>query len=162
MLDMEELELRDRRVLIREDFNVPINDKGEITDDSRLKASLATITKAHLAGATVIIMSHLGRPKEGQSDSSLSLEAVAGKLGSLLDIPVAFEKNWINGFKTKHQSITLVENVRFLTGEASNDSSLAKKMGQLCDIFVNDAFATSHRAHASTHGVAKYLSLIHI
>ena len=86
MLNMEELELRDRRVLIREDFNVPINDKGEITDDSRLKASLATIEKAHSAGATVIIMSHLGRPEEGQSDSSLSLEAVAGKLGSLLDL----------------------------------------------------------------------------
>ena len=91
MLNMEELELRDRRVLIREDLNVPINDKGEITDDSRLKASLTTIKKAHSAGATVIIMSHLGRPKEGQSDSSLSLAAVAGKLSSLLDIPVAFE-----------------------------------------------------------------------
>jgi phosphoglycerate kinase len=156
MLNMEELELRDRRVLIREDFNVPINDKGEITDDSRLKASLDTINKAYSAGATVIIMSHLGRPKEGQSDSSLSLEAVAGKLSSLLDIPVVFEKNWINGFRTEHQSITLVENVRFLTGESSNDTSLAKKMAQLCDIFINDAFATSHRAHASTHGVAKY------
>lgn len=156
MLNMEDLELRDRRVLIREDFNVPKNDKGEITDDSRLTASLATIRKAYQAGATVIIMSHLGRPTEGHYDSDLSLEPVAKKLSSLLCIPVAFEKNWIDGFKAEHQSITLVENVRFLTGEASNDCSLAKKMAQLCDIFVNDAFATSHRAHASTHGVAKY------
>lgn len=156
MLNMEELELKACTVLIREDFNVPLDKNGEITDDSRLKAAIGTITKAHSVGATVIIMSHLGRPKEGAYEPSLSLEKIAARLSALLKLPVSFEKNWIDGFDPKNESITLVENVRFLMGEADNDQVLAKKMANLCDVFVNDAFATSHRAHASTHGVAKY------
>ncbi len=156
MLNMEELELKGRTVLIREDFNVPLDKNGEISDDSRLKAAIGTITKAHSVGATVIIMSHLGRPKEGAYEPSLSLEKIAARLSALLKLPVSFEKNWIDGFDPKNESITLVENVRFLMGEADNDQVLAKKMANLCDVFVNDAFATSHRAHASTYGVAKY------
>ena len=156
MLNMRQLDLKARKVLIREDFNVPLNGQGEITDDSRLKASLATIKTAYSMGATVVIMSHMGRPKEGEYDATLSLKTVATRLSSLLELPVSFEKSWINGIEPSHETITLLENVRFLKGETANDPTLAKKMAKLCDIFVNDAFATSHRAHASTHGVAQY------
>ncbi len=155
---MCDLPLAGQRVLIREDLNVPLS-KGRIADNSRLKAAVDTILFAHKAGATVMIMSHLGRPQEGIIDSTLSLRPIAEALSILLGLPVNFAEDWIEGFPAKVGTITLFQNVRFLKGEKSNNEALAKKMACLCDIFVNDAFAAAHRAHASTHGVAKYAAI---
>ncbi|MGY8845185.1 MAG: phosphoglycerate kinase [Gammaproteobacteria bacterium] len=158
MLQMRDLPLARQRLLIRQDLNVPLSN-GKISDNTRLKAVLDTIAFAHNSGATVMIMSHLGRPKEGSVEPLLSLKPIASALSVLLEMPVNFAEDWIEGFEAQAGSITLFENVRFLKGEQSNDEELAKKMASLCDIFVNDAFATAHRAHASTHGVAKYASI---
>ena len=155
---MCDLPLAGQRLLIREDLNVPLS-KGRIADNSRIKAIINTVTFAHKAGATVMIMSHLGRPKEGTIEPILSLRPIASALSVLLGLPVNFAEDWIDGFPAQAGSITLFENVRFLKGEQSNSEELAKKMADLCDIFVNDAFATAHRAHASTHGVAKYAAI---
>lgn len=154
MLSMAELDLRGKRVLIREDFNVPLKG-GQISDDTRLRAGLATIELALEKGASVMIMSHLGRPSEGQYDEAFSLAPVASALGKLLGREVLFEQNWIDGYTPKEGSVTLLENVRFLEGEKKDKAELAQKMAALCDVYVNDAFATAHRAQASTHGVAK-------
>lgn len=155
MLKMADLDLANKRLLIREDFNVPVHD-GKITDDTRLRAALPTLQQALKANAAVIIISHLGRPTEGQFEQEHSLEPVADKLSQLLNKPVRFERNWLDGVQIESGQIVLCENVRFNVGENANDDKLAQQMATLCDIFVMDAFATAHRAQASTHGVAKY------
>ena len=153
---MTDLDLRSKRVLIRQDLNVPVDDNGRVTDDTRLRASLETLRHALDAGARVLVMSHLGRPKEGQPDPSASLAPVAERLGDLLGQEVRLEADWLDGVALSDGELALCENVRFNTGEKANDETLAKRMAELCDIFVMDAFGTAHRAQASTHGVARY------
>lgn len=155
MLSMEALDLTDKRVLIREDFNVPLK-HGVISDDTRLRAGLPTLQKALAAKARVIVMSHLGRPEEGVFDPASSLAPVAAALSVMLDQPVRLVADWINGVDCAPGECVLVENVRFQVGEEKDDETLARKMAALCDIYVNDAFASAHRAQASTHGVAKF------
>jgi phosphoglycerate kinase len=155
MRRMRELDLAGRRVLIREDFNVPMRD-GRITDNTRLRAALPTLRAALDGGAAVIVMSHLGRPKEGVVEADASLAPVTPALAELLGIPVTFAADWIDGVEATPGTITLCENTRFLVGEKADDDELAKRMAALCDVFVNDAFATAHRAQASTHGVARF------
>ncbi len=152
---MSAVDLKGKRVLIREDFNVPIKN-GKITDDTRLRAALPTLRMALDAGAAVLVMSHLGRPKEGKVEAESSLLPVVAALAQLLAVPVAFAADWIDGVELKPGTLTLGENTRFLVGENANDDALAKRMAALCDVFVNDAFATAHRAQASTHAVAKF------
>ncbi|MBV1951167.1 MAG: phosphoglycerate kinase [Cycloclasticus sp.] len=158
IINMQDLDLAGKRVLIREDLNVPIKD-GAVSSDARIRASLATIQQAHAAGAIVIIMSHLGRPEEGQYDKAYSLQPVAERLSVLLGEFVRLEKNWLDGVDGQVGDIILCENVRFNVGEKANDEALAKKIAGLCDVFVMDAFGTAHRAQASTHGVAKHAPL---
>lgn len=153
---MTDLDLRGKRVLIRQDLNVPVGDNGRVTDDTRLRASLETLRHALEADARVMVMSHLGRPKEGQPDPSASLAPVAERLGDLLGQEVRLEADWLDGVALSDGELVLCENVRFNTGEKANDDSLARRMAELCDIFVMDAFGTAHRAQASTHGVARY------
>ncbi len=155
MRRMRELDLAGRRVLIREDFNVPMGD-GRITDNPRLRAALPTLRAALDGGAAVIVMSHLGRPKEGVVEADASLAPVTPALAELLGTPVTFAADWIDGVEATPGTITLCENTRFLVGEKADDDELAKRMAALCDVFVNDAFATAHRAQASTHGVARF------
>ncbi len=155
MLAMSDLDLAGKRVLIREDFNVPLKN-GKITDDTRLRAGLPTLQQAVKAGARVIVMSHLGRPKEGVFDAAASMAPVAEALTKMLGQPVKLVADWIDGVECAPGEVVLVENVRFLVGEEKDDAALAKKMAALCDIYVNDAFATAHRAQASTHGVARF------
>ncbi|MGD9601673.1 MAG: phosphoglycerate kinase [Gammaproteobacteria bacterium] len=155
MLSMEGLALAGKRVLIREDFNVPLKN-GAITDDTRLRAGLPTLQKALAAGARVIVMSHIGRPKEGVFDPANSLAPVAAALTRMLGQPVRLVADWIDGVDCAPGECVLVENVRFLVGEEKDDEALARRMAALCDVYVNDAFATAHRAQASTHGVARF------
>ncbi len=155
MLSMESLDLAGKRVLIREDFNVPLKN-GKITDDTRLRAGLPTLQKALAANARVIVMSHLGRPKEGVFDEASTMAPVATALSTMLGKPVRLATDWIDGVTCAPGECVLTENVRFLVGEEKDDEGLARKMAALCDIYVNDAFATAHRAQASTHGVAKF------
>jgi phosphoglycerate kinase len=155
MLAMSDLDLAGKRVLIREDFNVPLKN-GKITDDTRLRAGLPTLQQAVKAGARVLVMSHLGRPKEGVFDAAASMAPVAEALTKMLGQPVKLVGDWIDGVDCAPGEVVLVENVRFLVGEEKDEPALAKKMAALCDIYVNDAFATAHRAQASTHGVARY------
>ena len=152
---MSDLDLMNKKVLIREDLNVPIKD-GNVTSDARLRAALPTIKQALDAGAQVILMSHLGRPTEGQYDPQQSLQPVADYLGDMLGIDILLVKDWQTGVKLDQGQVILLENVRFNKGEKANDESLAKAYAELCDIFVMDAFGTAHRAQASTHGVAKF------
>lgn len=154
-LHMSELDLAGQRVLIREDLNVPISD-GKVTSDARLGAALPTIRMAVAAGAKVMLMSHLGRPHEGEYQEVFSLAPVAKKLSSMLGLKVRLEKDWLDGVSIEAGEVVLCENVRFNPGEKSNDDNLSRKMAALADIFVMDAFATAHRTHASTHGVARY------
>lgn len=158
MIKMTELVLTNKRVLIREDFNVPLED-GRITSDVRIKAALPTIQMALDGGAQLMLMSHLGRPVEGEVNPAFSLAPVAQRLSELIDRPVHLIANWQQGFEMPIEGIALLENVRFQKGERKNDHELAKKMAALCDIFVMDAFATAHRAEASTYGVAEYAPL---
>ena len=151
---MADLELANQRLLIRVDLNVPMAD-GKISDDSRIRAVLPTIRMARELGAGVLLLSHLGRPQEGSFDPQLSLAPVADALAELLETPVPLVRNW-QQVDIKPGSISLAENVRFNTGELANDDALAKQLARLCDLFVMDAFGTAHRAHASTHGVAKF------
>lgn len=155
LLKIYELDLGDKRVLIREDYNVPIKD-GQVEDDTRIRASLPTLNQCLEAGAKLMIVSHLGRPKEGEYDDRFSLAPVAKCLSKLLGKEVPLIKNWINGVEFGNREIVLCENVRFEKGEKANDDELARRMASLCNIYINDAFATAHRAQASTHGVAKY------
>lgn len=154
-LNMADLDLRNKRVLIRVDFNVPI-ENGVIASDARIRACLPTIKMALDKGAAVILISHLGRPEEGVFTEADSLAPVARHLSTLLQRPVPLIQDWIDGLSVNPGEVVLGENVRFLKGEAKNDSALAKKMAALCDVFVMDAFATAHRAQASTYGVAEY------
>jgi phosphoglycerate kinase len=155
VIKMSELDLAGKRVLIREDLNVPVTD-GVITSDVRIRAALPTIRTALDSGAAVMLMSHLGRPTEGSPEEKFSLAPVAARLAGLLDMPVALVDNWIDGVDAEPGQVVLLENVRFLAGEKACDDALAKKMADLCDVFVMDAFGTAHRAQASTYGVARY------
>ncbi|MFN2287374.1 MAG: phosphoglycerate kinase [Chromatocurvus sp.] len=152
---MQDLTLAGKTLLIREDLNVPVKD-GRVTSDARIRAALPTIRVALDAGATVLLMSHLGRPVEGEYDPSASLQPVAEHLSVLLERPVKLLDAWRDGLTLERGSVSLLENVRFNTGEKANDDDLAKAYAGLCDIFVMDAFGTAHRAQASTHGVARY------
>jgi len=152
---MTDLDLNGKRILIRQDLNVPIAN-GEITSSKRIRASLPTIQQALRAGAGVMIMSHLGRPTEGQYDEKYSLAPVANCLYKLLGIPVRFEQSWLDGLNVAPGQVVVCENVRFNPGEKTNDEALGQKMAALCDIFVMDAFGTAHRAQASTHSVAQH------
>ncbi len=158
VIKMVDLDLQDRRVLVREDLNVPIAD-GAITSDARIRAALPTIRAAIDAGAAVMLMSHLGRPSEGQPDARFSLRPVAARLGELLGRDVTLVDDWIDGVDVAPGSVVLLENVRFLAGEKANDEALARRMAALCDVFVMDAFGTAHRAQASTCGVAEYAAI---
>ena len=156
VIKMTDLDLAGKRVLIRQDLNVPIKD-GKVTSDQRILASLPTIEHAMKAGAKVMVMSHLGRPTEGEYDEQFSMIPVGDHLAALLGRDVEMVKDWINGVgPMKDGDVVLCENVRFNAGEMSNDEALSKKMAALCDIFVMDAFGTAHRAQASTHGVARF------
>jgi phosphoglycerate kinase len=154
-LRMQDLELSGNRVLIREDFNVPVAD-GVVRSDKRIRAALPTIRLAMEAGAAVILMSHLGRPTEGQFEEKFSLAPVAERLGAHLGTQVRLDRDWLDGVEVQPGEVVLCENVRFNPGEKSNDEELAKRMARLCDIFVMDAFGTAHRAQASTEGVGRY------
>jgi phosphoglycerate kinase len=155
MIKMSDLKLKDKRVLIREDLNVPIKN-GEVTSDLRIRAAIPTIKLALKAGAKVMIMSHLGRPDEGVFNEQFSLAPVARELSKLLEMEVPLIQNWTSGFSMNNHSVVLLENVRFNNGEVNNTQDLSKKMAHLCDVFVMDAFATSHRSEASTCGVIQY------
>ena len=152
---MTHCELAGKRVLIREDLNVPIQD-GVVTSDARIRAALPTIRLALEKRARVMIMSHLGRPKEGEFSEEASLAPVARRLGELLGVPVPLRRDWLGGVEVDEGHAVLLENVRFNKGEKKDSDELAKKMAALCDVYVMDAFGTAHRAEASTHGVAKY------
>jgi phosphoglycerate kinase len=152
---MDELELAGQRVLIREDLNVPVQD-GAVTSDARIRAALPTLRSVLDAGGLPIVMSHLGRPTEGEFDEALSLAPVAEHLSQLLDVPVHLVRDWQSGVEVQPGSVALLENVRFNVGEKKNDDDLARAYAALCDIFVMDAFGTAHRAQASTHGVARF------
>ncbi|MCB1687865.1 MAG: phosphoglycerate kinase [Halioglobus sp.] len=152
---MDKLDLRGKRVLIREDLNVPVKD-GAVTSDARIRAALPTIDAALAAGAKVLLMSHLGRPVEGEFDQEFSLAPVAEHLSGLLGKSVALVSDWRGGVDLADGEVALLENVRFNPGEKKDDETLSRAYAALCDIFVMDAFGTAHRAQASTHGVAKY------
>jgi phosphoglycerate kinase len=155
ILRMVDLDLAGKRVLIREDLNVPVKN-GKVTSDARIQASLPTIEFALNAGAAVMLMSHIGRPTEGEYNPEYSLQPVAEHLANLLNKPVRLEKDWLDGIEIKAGEVVLCENVRFNVGEGKNNDELGKKMAALCDIFVMDAFGTAHRAQASTHAIAKF------
>jgi len=155
VIRMTDVDLAGKRVLIREDLNVPLID-GVISSDARIRAALPTIKAALAANAAVMIMSHLGRPVEGQADDKFSLQPVADHLSDLLELEVPLISNWIDGVDVDSGRVVLLENVRFLDGEKACDESLARKMAALCDIYVMDAFGTAHRAQASTYGVAEF------
>ncbi len=155
VLRMTDLDLRGKRVLIREDLNVPVQSQV-VTSDARIRAALPTIKAARKAGARVILMSHLGRPEEGRFDAEFSLAPVAARLSELLGRKVRLVRDWLDGVECEPGEVVLLENVRFNEGEKKNRDELARRMAALCDIYVMDAFATAHRAEASTHGVAKY------
>lgn len=158
LMTMDTLDLTGKRVLIREDLNVPIKD-GIITSDKRIQAALPTIELALKKGAAVIVLSHLGRPMEGQFDERYSLQPVADYLSESLSKPVTLARDYLEGIDIQPGQIVLCENVRFNEGEKANDVNLAKQLASLCDIFIMDAFGTAHRAQASTVGVAKYAPL---
>ncbi|KAG0283555.1 hypothetical protein BGZ96_012048 [Linnemannia gamsii] len=149
--------LTGKRVFIRADLNVPRDAAGQITDDTRIRASIPAMTAALAAGAAVMVTSHLGRPIEGQLKPEDSLAAVAQRLGELLGRPVPLIRDWVEeGVELAPGQLVLLENCRANLGEKKNSDALAQKMAALCDIYINDAFGTAHRAHASTHGIAKY------
>jgi phosphoglycerate kinase len=155
VLKMTDQDLAAKRVLIREDLNVPVKE-GVVTSDARIRAALPTIKAGVDAGARVMLMSHLGRPKEGEFESTYSLAPVAEHLGALLNQRVRLVPDWLDGVEVEEGEVVLCENVRFNTGEKADDEGLARKMAALCDVFVMDAFGTAHRAQASTHGVARF------
>lgn len=157
LLEMTELNLDEQRLLIRVDFNVPMAN-GEITSDARITAALPTIKYALEQNASVLLMSHLGRP-EGLFDAEFSLAPIARRLSELLNRPVPLLTDWIHGVNLAPGDIALAENVRFLPGEDKDSETLSKQMAALCDIYVMDAFATAHRAQASTHGVARFAKI---
>jgi phosphoglycerate kinase len=158
VLKMTDFNLQGRRVLIREDLNVPVKD-GKVASDARIRAAIPTLELALKAGAKVIVMSHLGRPTEGQYEEEFSLAPVAAHLSGLLGRNVPLIKDWQNGVQVGDGELVLLENVRFNKGEKKDNEELAKQYAALCDVFVMDAFGTAHRAEASTHGVAKFATV---
>jgi phosphoglycerate kinase len=155
VIDMLEVDLAGKRVLIREDLNVPLG-AGQITSDLRIRAALPTIRAALEAGAAIMLMSHLGRPVEGEPQPGLSLAPVATRLSELLGMEVPLVSDWIDGVEIDAGQVCLLENVRFLVGEKACDEDLSRRMAALCEVFVMDAFGTAHREHSSTFGVAKF------
>jgi phosphoglycerate kinase len=153
---MAELELRGKRVFIRADLNVPQDESGAITDDTRIRASVPGIRLALDQGAAVMVTSHLGRPKEGALTPEDSLAPVAKRLAELLGRPVPLVRDWVNGVQVAPGEVRLLENCRGNVGEKADDEALAKKMAALCDVYVNDAFGAAHRAEASTHAMARF------
>lgn len=154
---MSDLSLSGLRVFIRADLNVPLDDRGVITDDTRIRASLPAIQSALSAGAAVMVTSHLGRPNEGELRPEDSLAPVAERIESLLGQPVRLVTHWVDGgFEVRPGEVVLLENCRVNRGEKTDDPVLAQKMALLCDVYVNDAFGTAHRAEATTHGIAQY------
>ncbi|MGZ5582409.1 MAG: phosphoglycerate kinase [Usitatibacter sp.] len=156
ILKMADLDLAGKRVFIRADMNVPLDGHGHITDDTRIRASLAGIRLGLEKGAAVMVTSHLGRPTEGQFSEADSLAPVARRLGELLGRAIPLRRDWIDGVQVEAGEVVLLENCRFNKGEKKDDDALARKMAALCDVYVNDAFGTAHRAEATTHGIAKY------
>ena len=154
MKTLDQIDIQGKRVLIRSDLNVPVHD-GQVTSRARIEASLPTFRLCLDKGAAVMVMSHLGRPSEGQPEARYSLKPIADVLGEMLGQPVRLVENWLDGVDVRPGELVLLENVRFLEGEKANDETLAAKMGNLCDVFVMDAFATAHRAQASTEGVIR-------
>ncbi|HUP95634.1 MAG TPA: phosphoglycerate kinase, partial [Burkholderiales bacterium] len=152
---MAELDLAGKRVLIREDFNVPLKD-GRIADDTRIRAALPGIRYALKRKAKLMLVSHLGRPKEGVFDERESLAPVAEHLSGLLGMRVPLKRDWLKGVEVEAGQAVLLENCRFNKGEKKNDEALARQMAALCDVYVNDAFGTAHRAEATTHGIARF------
>lgn len=156
VIKMTDVALAGKRVFIRADLNVPQDDNGVITDDTRIRASVPAIQYALKAGAAVMVTSHLGRPVEGEFNPQDSLGPIAQRLSELLAMPVPLQRDWLPGVDVKFGSVVMLENCRFNKGEKKNDDALAKKMAALCDVYVNDAFGTAHRAEATTHGIAKF------
>ncbi|MBT5229716.1 MAG: phosphoglycerate kinase [Methylococcales bacterium] len=156
VISMTDLDLSGKRMLIRQDLNVPIKD-GKVSSDKRIRASIPTIEKALEKGAAgIMIMSHLGRPTEGEYNAEFSLAPVAEHLSGLIGKPVRLVKDWLDGVDLADGEIVMCENVRFNAGEKKNNEDLSKKMAKLCDVYVMDAFGTAHRAQASTHGVGQF------
>ncbi|MGL4454690.1 MAG: phosphoglycerate kinase [Plesiomonas sp.] len=155
VINMTDLELAGKRVLIRADLNVPVKE-GNVTSDARIRASLPTIELALKQGASVMVTSHLGRPTEGEYNEEFSLLPVVNYLKDVLDAPVRLAKDYLDGVDVAAGELVVLENVRFNKGEKKDDEALSKKYAALCDVFVMDAFGTAHRAQASTHGVAKF------
>ena len=157
VLKLADLDVKGKRVFVRADFNVPQDDAGNITEDTRIRAALPSLKYCLENGAAVMVTSHLGRPTEGECTPEDSLTPVAVRLGQLLQKPVRLIRDWVDGgFEVAPGEIVLLENCRCNKGEKKNNDELAQKMAKLCDIYVNDAFGTAHRAEATTHGVAKY------
>ncbi len=153
---LADLDLQGKRVFIRADLNVPQDAAGKVTDDTRIRASVPGIRMALDKGAAVMVTSHLGRPKEGVFDKKDSLAPVAEKLAEHLKVKVPLIQDWLNGVAVKPGEVVLLENCRFNVGEKADDEDLSKKIAALCDVYVNDAFGTAHRAEATTHGVARF------
>ena len=154
---LADLDVRGKRVFIRADLNVPQDEAGNITEDTRIRASIPSIRYCLDNGGAVMVTSHLGRPTEGELRAEDSLMPVAVRLGLLLDKPVRLIQNWVDGgFEVKPGEVVLLENCRVNKGEKKNNDELAQKMAKLCDIYVNDAFGTAHRAEATTHGIARF------
>ena len=154
---LTDLDLASRRVFIRADLNVPQDDAGRITDDTRIRASVPAIRHCLDAGAAVMVTSHLGRPTEGALTPEESLAPVARRLAELLGAPVPLVTDWVDGgFEVAPGSVVLLENCRGNVGEKKDDEGLARRMAALCDVYVNDAFGTAHRAEATTHGIARF------
>ena len=156
VIKMADLNLAGKRVFIRADLNVPQDEAGKITDDTRIRASVPAIQYALKANAAVMVTSHLGRPTEGEFNPADSLAPIATRMSEILGIPVPLKRDWVGGVEVTPGNVVMLENCRFNKGEKKNDDALAKQMAALCDIYVNDAFGTAHRAEATTHGIAKY------
>jgi phosphoglycerate kinase len=153
---MADVDLRGKRVFIRADLNVPQDDAGNITDDTRIRASVPAIRLALDKGAAVMVTSHLGRPKEGELRPEDSLAPIASRLSQLLNLQVPLVKDWVDGVQARPGEVVLLENCRVNKGEKANDEGLARRIAALCDVYVNDAFGTAHRAEATTHGAARF------
>ena len=158
-LRLTDLPLSGKRVFIRADLNVPQDHDGNITEDTRIRASIPAIQHALSGGAAVMVTSHLGRPTEGELHSQDTLAPVAKRLAEVLGQPVRLITHWVDGVEVKPGEVVMLENCRVNRGEKKNDDALAQKMAALCDIYVNDAFGTAHRAEATTHGIAKFAKI---
>src|SRR5512134_35191 len=163
VLRLADIDVRNKRVFIRADLNVPLDEAGRITDDTRIRASVPAVRDALARGAAVMVTSHLGRPTEGEFTAADSLAPVADRLAEKLGVPVPLVRDWVDGgpwhARLAPGEVVLLENCRFNKGEKKDDEALARKMATLCDVYVNDAFGTAHRAEATTHGIAKFAPL---